>query len=150
MLYLGDKDFAKTYKELDKQKRWKFEEERKKRKEEKRRNKANDETVIDDDDIKPDKEEIFLRQVPGMKVVYRNCKEIIRRRSQQPGYDKSQHGLYVQYGSYKVPTCCSVLVNLLQFILTVCSVVMQKGDPAAFWQPAIYSQGVMKTNFYAV
>jgi len=61
MLYLGDKDFAKTYKELDKLKRWKFEDERKKRKEEKRRNKANDETVIDDDDIKPDKEEIFLR-----------------------------------------------------------------------------------------
>ena len=85
-----------------------------------------------------------------MKVIYRNCKEIIRRRSQQPGYDKSQHGLYVQYGSYKVPTCCSVLVNLLQFILTVSSVLIQKGDPAAFWQPAIYSQGVMKTNFYAV
>lgn len=88
MLYLGDKDFGKTFKELDRLKRRKVEDELKKQKEEKRmRKEQNQEAVFEVDDLKPDKEEIFLRQLPGLHTIYRKNRAILKARSQVPGYD---------------------------------------------------------------
>lgn len=62
MLYLGDKDFPKIYKEIDKLQRRKYEEDLKKQKEAKRqRQMLNQDAALDLDDLKPDNQEIFLR-----------------------------------------------------------------------------------------
>jgi len=91
--------------------------------------------LLDDDDsndedeaYKVDKEEEFLRQFPLLSSHYRNNKELFRKKGKKPGFD-------IKYGNWMMPTCCSMLVNVVQWLLTLTSVMHQKNSWCVYWLP---------------
>lgn len=83
-----------------------------------------------DEEMKPDKEEVFLRQFPGLSVFYRNNKQLKKKH-------KNNENFTFQYGNWIPPTCCSLLVNFIQWQLTFSSILLYKSDIAAYWQPEL-------------
>ena len=88
----------------------------------------------------PDKEEIFLKQFPGLSGHYSNNKELIRKGKKKPGFD-------IKYGNWIPPTCCSMFVNIIQFMLTFYSIVLYKGQISAFWLPELI-RGDLSSQFH--
>lgn len=41
----------------------------------------------------------------------------------------------ISYGGWIPPSSCSMLINIVQFVLTYYSLYLYKGDPMAYWQP---------------
>jgi hypothetical protein len=80
--------------------------------------------------MKPDRQEIFLRQFPGLSGHYRSNKELIRSNKNTLGFD-------ILYGSWIRPSCCSMVVNVLMFYLTLQSIMLHKGDLQMYWLPDI-------------
>jgi hypothetical protein len=106
MLYLGNSKFEQKYKKLMKLRREKVEEEKQNKKLMQGLEDATDEVEVNDDDLKPDREQIFLRQYPGMSNYYRTNKELLMRNSHKPGFD-------IRYGNWLPPPCCSMVVNII-------------------------------------
>jgi hypothetical protein len=50
----------------------------------------------------------------------------------------------IAYGGWIPPTCCSLLINFIQWYLTFKSVTYNKGDGAAFWLPELVRQDLEK------
>ena len=48
-----------------------------------------------------------------------------------------QEGFDIKYGGWIAPTCCSMLVNIIQWLLTYQSIMLYKGDNSAFWLPEL-------------
>ena len=137
VLYLGDEQFEFTYRLWIKAKRDAYEIEKSKKKGLLKASEGGadvqkmDEDIGNDDsdgEIPVDKEEIFLRQFPGMVAKYRNNKDLFRKFSRKPGFN-------VKTGGWLPPTCCSMVVNVIQFMLTISSIMMYKSDANAFWLP---------------
>jgi hypothetical protein len=43
----------------------------------------------------------------------------------------------IAFGGWIPPTCCSLLINFIQWYLTFSSVLYNKGDGGAFWLPEL-------------
>lgn len=132
MLYLGNKHFEVGYKRLMELKRMELEEEKKQKKDQRNIQDQNytDGPEVEERDILPTKEEIFLRQFPGLSGHYATNKELFRK-------GRKKEGFLIEYGDWIPPTCCSMLVNIVQWLLTYWSIMLYKGDNSAFWLPEL-------------
>lgn len=81
-------------------------------------------------DEEPDKEQMFLTQFPNLSVFYRQNKSLFYK------YRKKRD-FKIAFGGWIAPTCCSLLINFIQWFLTFRSVTFNKGDGAAFWLPEL-------------
>lgn len=131
MLYLGDGSFEDKYHKLMDLNRKEVEKARDEQKFKRNLQDINDEFEnMKEEDMLPDKEEIFLRQFPGLSGHYSNNKELLRKYKNKNGFD-------IKYGNWIPPTCCSMLVNIIQFILTYTSIQLYKGQITAYWLPEL-------------
>lgn len=55
-----------------------------------------------------DKDEIFLRQFPNLSGFYKMNKNLFKRNKGKKGFD-------ITMGPFIAPTCCSMVVNFIQF-----------------------------------
>lgn len=51
--------------------------------------------------------------------------------------NKGKKGFSIASGGWLPPTCCSMLVNFIQFLLTQISIDLMKGNPQMFWLPEL-------------
>ena len=65
-----------------------------------------------------------------MSAHYAVNKELFRQGEKKDGFD-------IKYGEWVPPTCCSMLVNIIQWLLTYQSIMLYKGDNSAFWLPEL-------------
>lgn len=79
-------------------------------------------------DNQVDKEEVFLRQFPGMSDNYRDNKQLVIKNKNRPNFD-------LKSGGWMPPSFCSMLVNVVQFILTFQSLLMYRNSVIFYWQP---------------
>ena len=75
---------------------------------------------------KPDKNEKFLKIIPGMAFLYKNNKNLIE-------INKNNNEFKIENGGHSVPNCCSLLVLTLQLIFIVLAIYIQKGSPQCFF-----------------
>jgi hypothetical protein len=81
-------------------------------------------------DEEPDKEQVFLQQFPNLSIFYRQNKNLFYKYRKKRDFN-------VAFGGWIPPTCCSLLINFIQWYLTFSSVIYNKGDGAAFWLPEL-------------
>ena len=104
---------------------------------------ANEEDEnTNDKQANEDVEEVFLKNFPGFPSHYRRNREIFKKQSHKPGFD-------IRYGDWLPPTCCSLMVNFVQFLLTFMSITMYKGDPRQFWIPQLIRDD-LETEFRSI
>jgi hypothetical protein len=65
-----------------------------------------------------------------MSVHYRNNKNLFNKNAKKKGFD-------IAYGGWIPPSCCSLLINFIQWQLTYSSVMLNKGDGGMFWLPEL-------------
>lgn len=51
--------------------------------------------------------------------------------------DGNKPGFDIKYGNWIAPSCCSLLVNFIQWMLTFSSIMLYKGDGSGFWLPEL-------------
>ena len=79
---------------------------------------------------KEDIQETFLKQFPGLSPHYCQNKQIFKKGEGKAGFD-------IKYGNWIAPSCCSLLVNFVQWMLTFSSIMLYKGDGNGFWLPEL-------------
>jgi hypothetical protein len=83
-----------------------------------------------------------LQQFPGLSPHYVRNKSIIKKNEGKFGFD-------IKYGNWMAPTCCSLLVNFIQWMLTFSSIMLYKGDGNGFWLPELI-RADLEAEFRAV
>ena len=78
----------------------------------------------------PDKEQVFLGQFPNLSVFYKQNTAMFYKYRKKRDFD-------IAFGGWIPPTCCSLLINFIQWYLTFSSVLYNKGDGGAFWLPEL-------------
>jgi len=67
---------------------------------------------------------------------------LFKRQGKKAGFD-------IAYGGWIIPTCCSLLVNFIQWQLTYNSIMLYKADTSAFWLPELVRSD-LETHFRAI
>jgi len=65
-----------------------------------------------------------------LSVFYKQNKDLKHRMRKKADFD-------IAYGGWIPPSCCSLLINFLQWFFTYRSVLLNKGDRNAFWLPEL-------------
>ena len=77
-----------------------------------------------------------------LAVFYKQNKELMFKKRADMDFD-------IAYGGWTPPTCCSLLINILQWFFTYKSVLLNKGDRNAYWLPELI-RADLSGDFYAV
>lgn len=93
-------------------------------------------------DQEDDKDEIFLRQFPNLSGFYKMNKNLFKRNKGKKGFD-------ITMGPFIAPTCCSMVVNFIQFQLTLSSIMSNKGNALGYWLPEL-ARYDLQTNFFKI
>lgn len=93
--------------------------------------------------LPPDREEIFLMQFPGLSNLYRKNRKVMKTRG---GRLTSKTLIY---GTWVPPSCCSLLVNLVNLILTLWTLRAQRSGFLDYWQPQFVRQELAE-QFHAM
>lgn len=89
-------------------------------------NDDDEEEEIDEDKI--DDEEIRVTKcIPGLTERYLvNLK--LRKK-----FEKKKQNFSLMYGEWHPPTCCSITISFVQFILTITMIYIINGKPQVYW-----------------
>lgn len=63
--------------------------------------------------------------------------------------NKGKKGFDITMGPFIAPTCCSMLVNFIQFQLTFSSIMSNKGDALGYWLPEL-ARYDLQTSFLKI
>ena len=84
----------------------------------------------------------FLKQFPNLSVFFRMNKNLIKKSGKKKGFS-------INSGGWIPPTCCSMLVNVIQLQLTYTSIMLTKGNVQMFWLPELVRND-LETKFKAI
>lgn len=101
-------------------------------------------TQFDNEKDQDEKEIIFLRQFPQMSYFFKENRKLVAKARK-----KKQKLFQLSEGGWQKPTCCSLLINLAQALVTINSIMTTKGNIQMYWVPQIYRERFLK-NFYNV
>ena len=149
VLYLGLQNFHENFYESHIQFIKKIrEEEKRKLAEEKEKIEGQDENEDEVEEQEEDKgeqdvvESQFLKQFPNLSVFFRMNKNLIKKSGKKKGFS-------INSGGWIPPTCCSMLVNVIQLQLTYTSIMLTKGNVQMFWLPELVRND-LETKFKAI
>ena len=143
LLYIGDENFSKNFKAMMDKRRQKLDEEKKERKKQGLQEDDEDEGKKVEEDNAVDHNQEFLKQFPALSSHYMNNKQLFNKHKIWPPNQKKKEdakirtGFDIKQGNWLPPTCCSLVVNFIQFQLTLSSILMYKGDARAYWLPEL-------------
>lgn len=143
LLYLGDHDFKRNFRELNNLREAAARErEQEVRREDEKAARGPLELFtaltarfgVKEVTLMPDREEIFLEQFPGLSKLYRTNRQIISKQGSR--YDES----FLMYGNWAPPSFCQVIVSIAQLILTLATIHAQRAWILQYWMPQYLRQ----------
>lgn len=75
-----------------------------------------------DEENKDIKEISFLKQFPNLSIFFNDNQSLIKKKGKTKGFR-------LNTGGWVAPTCCSMVINMIQLQLTFQSIMMTKGNP---------------------
>lgn len=154
VIYIGDKiktdenisKFKRTFDEFVSQKRKIIEDMKEEERMQEAMKQHNDGEESSDDfensKFKYHDEIKAMKHVPGLVeryiVNYR-----LKKKMGHKGTMMSVYRLFM-YGEWQTPTCCSILISFIQFILTINMIYIINGKPQVYWQPQTVAEHMKK------